>query len=205
MPAMLPLSLAAPAVLESARPTKILDFDLETVAAGFDDPQWVPQKITCVAWSWIGENPVESHICTPLGLFGDPSLRKDMLEALLAEISRADMLTGHNLERFDLPVLNAECMRLGLSAIRSVVVEDTMRLVRAKGFKRGQDNIVELFGLPRKKMALNWQEWQNAYDQDGWRTVRERCESDVLGHKEMRLKLLQYGYLRKPRKWIGYQ
>ena len=33
---------------------RVLDFDVETVAAGFADPDWVPQKITCVAWSWVG-------------------------------------------------------------------------------------------------------------------------------------------------------
>src|SRR6187551_823836 len=42
------------------RPLRILDFDVETVAAGFADPNWVPQKITCVAWSWIGEEKVHS-------------------------------------------------------------------------------------------------------------------------------------------------
>src|SRR5690349_13816195 len=44
-------------------PKNILDFDVETIAAGFADPDWVPQKITCVAWSWVGEDTVHSRIC----------------------------------------------------------------------------------------------------------------------------------------------
>lgn len=184
-------------------PTRILDFDVETVAAGFADPEWVPQKVTCVAWSWIGEEKVESRICTPLGLFGDPALRREMLAALLEQIRKAEMVTGHNIERFDLPVINAECMRLGLEPIRSVLVQDTMRLFRAKGFKKGQDNLGKLLKIPAEKMTLDWQAWQDAYDEDDWQTIRDRCESDVVMHKQMRLKLIDLDYLRSPRKWTG--
>ncbi len=185
------------------KPTHILDFDVETVAAGFADPQWVPQKITCVAWSWIGEDKTESRICTPYGLFGKPELRKEMLAALLEQMRKADMVTGHNIERFDLPVINAECMRFRLEPIREILVQDTMRLYRSTGFKKGLDNLECLFKTQQKKMALNWQEWQDAYDEDGWTDIRRRCESDVIGHKEVRRQLLDARFLRSPRFWRG--
>jgi DNA polymerase elongation subunit (family B) len=181
----------------------ILDFDIETVAAGFADPDWVPQKITCVAWSWIGEDKVESRVCGPTGIFGDPSLRARMLEPLLAEIEKADVLTGHNIIRFDLPIVNAECMRLGLEPIRRTRVQDTMLLVRSKGFKKGQDNLASLFHAPEQKMNLNWQEWQDAYDEDGWGTIRKRCESDVISHKQIREKLVALGLVKTVRYWNG--
>ena len=195
--------LTPPLPIVKVELTRILDFDVETVAAGFADPDWVPQKVTCVAWSWIGEDTVSSRICTPLGLFGDPSLRCEMLVPLLEQIRQAEMLTGHNIERFDLPVINAECMRLGLEPIRTVLVQDTMRLFRAKGFKKGQDNLGGLLKIPAKKMALDWQAWQDAYDETDWQTIRDRCESDVTMHKQMREKLLGLGYLRSPRQWWG--
>src|SRR6185369_11767709 len=116
---------------------KILDFDLETIAAGFADPEWVPQKITCAAWSWIGEKKVHVEICTPNGLFGNPDLRVQMLEPLVEAINEADMLTGHNLLRFDLPVLQSELLRLGMEPLGSQLVQDTMKIVKTKGFKRG--------------------------------------------------------------------
>jgi DNA polymerase elongation subunit (family B) len=187
------------------KPLHILDFDIETVAAGFADPQWVPQKITCVAWSWIGFDKVESRICTPLGLFGQPERRKEMLSELLTQIRQADMLTGHNIARFDLPVINSECMRFGLEPIASALVQDTMRVYRATGFKKGQDNILTLMKAKQQKMALNWQEWQDAYDEDGWTDIRRRCESDVTGHKELRQWLLDQRYLRTPQNWIGWR
>jgi hypothetical protein len=34
---------------------RILDFDIECVAAGYADPEWVPSHITAIAWSWVDE------------------------------------------------------------------------------------------------------------------------------------------------------
>jgi DNA polymerase elongation subunit (family B) len=185
----------------TSAPKRVLDFDVETVAAGFADPNWVPQKITCVAWSWIGEDKVHSRICTTEGLYGKPFLRKKMLEPLLEAIDRADMLTGHNIVRFDLPVINSECLRLGLPSLKGQLVQDTMALVKTKGFKKGQDNLIELTGVPIPKQALTWQGWEDAYEEPGWKTVVERCESDVMGHKVLREKMLERGWLRPPRRW----
>lgn len=182
-------------------PFTILDFDVETIAAGFADPEWVPQKITCVAWSWVGDDKVESRTCTPLGLFGKPSRRRQMLRPLLDAIGQADMVTGHNIVRFDLPVINAECMRLGMEPIREVLVQDTIRLVRAKGFKKGQDNLGNLLGTADQKLSLTWQEWQDAYDENGWTVIRQRAESDVLMHKQIRERLLERGLLKPAIQW----
>lgn len=189
--------------LRKAHSLRILDFDIETIAAGFADPDWVPQKITCVAWSWVGSDEVESRVCGPGGIFGKPHLRARMLKPLLKAINQSDMLTGHNISRFDLPILNAECMRLGLEPIRFAVVQDTIKLVRSKGFKKGQDVLGRLHGVSSEKLALDWQAWQDAYDESGWPTVRERCESDVLMHKELREQMLEKGHLKSPRVWRG--
>jgi len=183
------------------RDLRILDFDTETIAAGFDDPNWVPQKITCVAWSWIGSDEIESRIATSEGLFRRPERRRKMLVPLLEAIGEADMLTGHNLLRFDLPVLMAECLRLGLPALKPVLVQDTIRIVKTKGFKKGQDNLVALTGVPTPKLVLSWQQWQHAYEEKAWATVVERCKSDVEGHKLMRQEMLDRGWLKDPVLW----
>ena len=193
--------LATLPTIESGRELRILDFDVETVAAGFADPDWVPQKVTCVAWSWIGSDEVDSRVCDPDGLYKTPAKRAHMLEQLLKQIERADLLTGHNIIRFDIPVINSDAMRLGLEPVREAWVQDTMRLIRAKGFKKGQDNISKLLRTSQDKLPLSWQEWEDAYEQDGWATIRERAETDVIGHKEMRAGLLKRRLLRPPRIW----
>jgi DNA polymerase elongation subunit (family B) len=187
--------------LHSVGQGRILDFDIETIAAGFADPEWVPQKITCVAWSWIGSDVVESRVCGPAGLFGKPQLRAKMLAPLLKALGEADMVTGHNIRRFDLPVLQAEVMRLGLPSLPVVLAQDTIKLRTSKGFKKGQDVLGRLYRIADEKLSLDWQAWQDAYDEDGWQTIRDRAESDVAMHKQLRAALIELDYLKEPRRW----
>ncbi len=189
------------ATWRKVRSLRILDFDTESVAAGFADPQWVPQKITCCAWSWIGSDEIEATISTSEGLFRRPERRRKMLLPLLLAINEADMVTGHNLIRHDLPILMAECRRLGLPDLPDLLVQDTMRLGKTKGFKKGQDNLIALTDGPVQKLSLSWQEWQDAYEEKGWATVVERCKTDVEGHKLLRQEMLERGWLKDAVRW----
>jgi DNA polymerase elongation subunit (family B) len=189
-----------PSITVQTVPQKVLDFDIETLAAGFADPEWVPQKITCVSWSWVDSDDVEVIVCGPMGFF-NPEIRLPMVEALVEQINEADMVTGHNILRFDLPVLNSECLRLGLPPLDRVKAQDTMRIVKTKGFKKGQDNLGGLLKTLEQKMSLDWQGWENAYEEDGWETVKERCASDVIMHKQLRKKMVDLGWLKKPVLW----
>ena len=87
---------------------RLLDFDLETVAAGFADPEWVPQTITAWAHTWDG-NHVEVATLA-VADFYNLDARRQFLAPLREAIRQADILTGHNITRFDLPVLNADLM-----------------------------------------------------------------------------------------------
>lgn len=111
------------------------------------------------------------------------------------------MVTGHNIIRFDLKVIQAELMRLDQPSLPRLLVQDTIRLHRSKGFKKGQDNLGRLYDLPEQKMGLDWQAWQDGYDQKGWQTIRARAESDVRMHKLLREVLVDRGYLRDPVSW----
>lgn len=178
----------------------ILDFDVETMAAGFADPNWVPQKITCVSWSWIDSDDVEVIVCGPMGFF-KPELRKPMVATLVNEINKADIVTGHNILRFDLPVLNAECLRLDIPPLNPVLAQDTMRIVKTKGFKKGQDNIGALLETAEQKLSLDWQGWEDAYEEDGWQTIKDRCASDVVMHKQMRYEMIDRGWIKPAKLW----
>ena len=169
-------------------PESVLCFDVETLAAGFADPDWVPQFITCVAWSWVGSEEVVSHMCGAEGFF-KRTARAAMLKPLLDEMAKADVVMGHNILRFDLPVINAECLRFGFDPIREIKALDTMKLPRSKGFKKGLDNLGVLYGAEEPKQSLNWQEWWDAYEEDGWPTIQARAESDVRLNKEIAVEL----------------
>ena len=124
-----------------------------------------------------------------------------MLRPLLEAIRSASRVTGHNILRFDLKVLNAECLRLGLDPVGPVLAEDTMRLPRAKGFKKGQDALGHLLRVRTEKQSLDWQEWQDSYDEEGWPRVKSRCVSDVRMHKQIRQEMIDRGWLKPPVLW----
>jgi hypothetical protein len=146
-----------------------------------------------MAWSWCDAE----HVSYATLLDGAEYMFGMFLEAY----NEADMVTGHNLIRFDLPVVQADLMRLGFPSLRPKKVQDTIRIRRTKGFKKGQDNLLTLLRVPEQKMALNWQQWQDAYEESDWATVIERVTSDVRGHKLLREKMLTRGWLRPARVW----
>lgn len=179
---------------------RVLDFDLETVAAGFADPQWVPNRTVCWAFAWADERKVTVD-ALPVASFYDKQARRRFLLPLLAAVEEAGVLTGHNLIRFDLPILRAECLLLGLPSLGSVLVQDTIRVGKAKGFKKGMDNVAHALGVEAEKMPLNWAQWEAAYGEDDLSTVKERCASDVLMHLEMRDRMIEEGWLAAPKRW----
>ena len=185
---------------QTLKQLKILDFDIETLAAGFADPNWVPQKITCISWSWIGSDEVKSVTTGKDGFF-DKRIRGKRIAQFLKEFEEADIVTGHNLLRFDLPVLNAECILCGLGKLPSIRVQDTMKLPKTKGLKKGLDNIGIMLGSPQEKQAMNWAEWDSAYEVDGWPEIISRCESDVLLHKQIRQAMIDEDILGPITTW----
>jgi DNA polymerase elongation subunit (family B) len=180
--------------LVAGKQLRILDFDCETRATGFGDPQWVPQEITCIAWSWIGDDEVSYRLrCKGA---------KRMMQAFLKVYAEADVLTGHNIRRFDLPTVNAECLRFGFPSLAPKMTQDTLRdIVRTKGMKRDQDNLGKQLGLPVDKLTMGWHDWHVAYLEKGWPMVAERAMTDVVQHKLMRIEMMERGWLREPRVW----
>ena len=183
------------------RKKEILAFDLETMAAGFADPNWVPQKITCVAWKWMGSVREPHVMISDKAGFFEPELRREMLAPFMESFRAADAVLGHNLLRFDLPVLNAELLRLGMEPLGPVMVHDSIRLLKTKGFKKGLDNMAELLKVPIHKQAMSWQQWEDAYEQDGWPEVVSRCQSDVEMQIIMYERAREAGWLRPPTLW----
>lgn len=185
----------------SHRPEAVLDFDIETRAAGYADPAWVPDDVTCYAWSWIGSDVVDGSVSGPDACFGPPEKQRKWLRPLRDLLCKADIVTGHNILRFDLRVLNANFMRFGLDPLPELRVQDTMRIPKAKGLKKGQDNLGVTLGTPLHKLALNHQEWDAAYRTPGWPVVKERCMTDVAQHKLIRAEMIRRGWLTEARVW----
>lgn len=173
---------------------RILDFDIEARATGYGDPNWVPQECTCIAWSWVGDDRVKSAV----RLNG----AEQMLGRFRCAYDEADMVIGHNILRFDLPVLNAEMLRFGLGPLPAKRAHDTLRhMVKTKGMKRDQENLGKLRESRQDKQHMSWQDWQDAYAEPGWKGIRSRAETDVIAHKEIWRGMCEDGWLKEARIW----
>lgn len=180
--------------LTSSRRLRVLDFDCEARATGYGDPNWVPQEVTAIAWSWIEDPRI------PVRLRCNGARR--MLERFQEAYAKADIVTGHNIRKFDLPLINAECVRFGLPPLSPKMTQDTLRdIVRTKGMKRDQSNLAKHFRLKVAKLALDWQDWQDAYAEKGWPDVRKRVVYDVAQHKLLRGAMIEEGWLKEGRMW----
>lgn len=176
---------------------RTLDFDIECVAAGFADPAWVPVTVTAYAFSWCDEDHVEVD-ALPVRHFYNPRMRRRFLEPLWDALEQADVWTGHNILRFDLPVLDGEALKLGLPRLPGRLVQDTIgiRKIRAK---KGQDVLAHVLGVVDEKLPLNWAQWEAAYGEKTLATVKERVAGDVIQHKQLRLAMAEHGWLPRPR------
>lgn len=196
------LSVVAP-IPRTDSPRRILDFDMETLAAGYADPAWVPDKITCISASWVGEDEIHSFITGQLDWWSREGRARTVLRPFYELLQQADMVTGHNIRRFDLRVFNAEAMRCGVEPIRRILVEDTMSILKAKGYKKGVDNIAIELGCSEHKIDMPWAAWDLAYEDPTWKRVIERCESDVRIHKQIRVEMAKRGWLKSVTTWAA--
>lgn len=89
--------------------------------------EW-PRTI-CVAWRWYGSQRAEFASEWDDG-------RDEMLHRVWATYDKAELLYGHNVDRFDTKNLNAEWLTLGLKAPSPVKILDTLKEARkAFGFE----------------------------------------------------------------------
>lgn len=178
----------------SAGRIRILDFDIEARATGYGDPEWVPQECTCIAWSWVGDSTVETRV----RLNG----ARRMLAAFRKLWDEADVVLGHNIRKYDCPVLSAEMLRHDLPPLTPKLSQDTLRdMVRTKGMKRDLENLGKQLGLSVDKQHMAWADWQEGYAEPGWAGIRSRAASDVLIHKELWQEMRRRGWLKGPRVW----
>lgn len=178
---------------------RVLDFDLECVAAGFSDPAFVPVRVTAWAFCWIGSDDIRCE-ALPVADYYDADARRAFLAPLLDAVRQADVLTFHNGLRADMPWLQGECWTLGLERLGPVLVQDTIRIGKVRT-KKGQDNLAHALGVKDEKLPLSWAQWEAAYAEPDLATVKERVSGDVRQHMQMRQEMIKRGWLGSPRLW----
>ena len=179
------------------RPMRILDFDVEARPLHWIGGDYVSKEITAIAWAWVGEETATAYLLGET----DPI---EMLQKFVEAYDAADMVTGHFIRGYDLPMVSGALTEYQLPALGKKLSHDTkIDLVRSSGLSKSQESLGAMLGLQHPKVQMNQAKWRaaNRLQPEGLAAVRERVIGDVLQHIEMRQRLLELGYLGPPVLW----
>lgn len=183
-------------------PQRILDFDIETRRIGFHSGgRWKPDgcEPIAVAWSWTDEEKVDVIV-----LGADTIVAWDILDEFRDVYDQADIVTGHYIRPFDLPILNGAMMEYGLPPLDEKLTSDTkLDLVSRAGLSASQENLSALYELVQDKFHMNDHRWREAarLTPEGLERARRRVVDDVKQHKALRRVLIEAGFLKPPKVW----
>ncbi|MBI4892295.1 MAG: UvrD-helicase domain-containing protein [Acidobacteria bacterium] len=130
------------ALLEAARASRVVVFDIETTGLKIGEDEIVELAATRCGASGAGES-FHAYL-KPSRPVGDSEPIHHLSDSFLAEngeepaavlerfraFCRGCVLTGHNIPQFDLPMLRSACLRLGLPEWERAAVFDTLDLTR---------------------------------------------------------------------------
>lgn len=185
---------------------RTLDLDLENRPlnyAGHDD--FTFSEITAIACADLyvltnGRHKGQNVKCWLLGEDHPLTMLEEFRERYIA----ADLITGHNLLKHDLPILNGAMLEYGLGPLPPRLVSDTyLHLKKRAGVSASQASLAAMLGIKAPKVSMSQTDWRlaNRLYEEGIEKTRARCIGDVVQHIAMRKVLLEREWFRAPRMW----
>lgn len=179
---------------------RVLDIDVECLPGHWIAADYVSKIITAVAWKPVGSREpvtVLTHYDTEPG---------EMALQLAGAIEEADVVAGHYIRGFDLPLLNGNLLRAGAPPLQPLMAHDTkLDLVKSHGRSLSQKNLSAQIGVRKPKIDVTLFEWEAFNTRTpGFRDAGiNRVRGDVLQNIEMRSRLIEMGWLGPPKRWDG--
>jgi len=196
-------------LLTEMRRLTVRDFDFESKPLWFwwDKPTAVLTSLSYM--DTVGGVLDHDSMTTEVAPLASKVLYMVWLAHVVEVLTTPDILTGHNIDRFDLPLMQAQLLRFGMPSLPNLTTQDTMRLPKKRDMSASQESLINYrsldlkcaIGIPIYKDHLSIPEWEEAAM--GWddSVLIERPASDVHGHAHLREKLIELGYLASPRTW----
>lgn len=145
-------------VTTGSRKLRVLDFDTECRPLAWYGGDFVTKQPTAISWKFVGtaRKPTVAVIGQSFDsrqvLDEESRMLKQFLEAYL----QADVVTGHFILGFDLPLINGSMIRLGLGQLPDKLVQDTkIHMAKAQGISKSQENLGAMFELDHPKVPMN--------------------------------------------------
>jgi hypothetical protein len=181
----------------SGQAARILDFDSEARPLSWYGGDFVTKELTAIAAKFIGEDKMHVWV---LG----PDKTEDMLAGFVKLYNQADIVTGHFIRGYDLPVVNGALVEHDMEPLHDKMSHDTkLDLIKFSGLSKSQENLGAMLGLVHPKVQMDQAKWRaaNRLTRAGIRLTKQRVCGDVEQHIEMRQRLLDMGLLGPPKVW----
>jgi len=169
--------------------------------------------LECKPGHWIGGDYVSKIITAGAYAFGedDPTvlthyevLPGDIAREIANAVRSADLVVGHYIRGFDLPLLNGELLRAEEPPLGPVLSHDTKEdLYPAHGRSKSQKNLGADLKLDNPKIEVTLAEWEgfNGRYPGFEEKIIERVVGDVVQNRELRLALIDIGWIGPPTIW----
>lgn len=191
--------------LRFKRKLNILDFDCECRPMAFYG-EWVTKEITAIAWRTIGQKSTHCWLLEPTQTWDEHVAKKrDGLDKFLSAYDRADIVTGHYIRGFDLPLINAHCVDLGAHPLGPKLAHDTKGdLISMHGISKSQQNMAAHLDDSVKE-GMDTAKWElaNTLVREGRAETKRRVIGDVKQHIQFRQSLLDRHALKPPTVWTS--
>lgn len=186
-------------------PSKILDFDIETRRIGFHSAgMFAPDGCEPIAigWSFIGEGGVSVETRVMNRVWSKSAL-KGMVQPLFRAMREADLVTGHYIRKFDLPILAGVAMELGLTMPEVQVIDTKVDLKKVAGLSQSQENLSLMLGVEAEKFPMADNDWREGarLTRKGLDEAQVRVEKDVRQHMKLYEALVEEERLHAPSPW----
>lgn len=186
-----------PTLPSEARQLRVLDFDIENRPLSYGGGDWTTAEVTAIAAGWIGEEEVH---CWALGQDSATTMFREFMRLY----DEADIVTGHNIRKHDLPILNGAMMEVGLPFLTPKLSSDTYGdLLRRGDISGSQESLAGIYNVPASKYHMSQPMWRqaNRLTPEGVLLTKKRVIDDVIQHKALRAALIEAGALKPPKTW----
>lgn len=187
--------------LSTKRLLRILDFDIETRLVGFYEAgRFKPKgsEPTAIAARFLDEPDHEYVWVFP------EDTHEDMLEGFRVLYNQADIVTGHYITKFDLPILNGAMFENRRPLLGQKDVQDTkVHLRTIEGLSKSQENLAGMLEVAEQKHHMSDYLWRKAtrLTPEGIEQARKRVSDDVVQHIALRQVLIEAEVLNPPELW----
>jgi hypothetical protein len=180
------------------RKLRVLTLDIENRPLSYLGQDFTTAEITAIAYRlWGDRKPPRAWV------LGEDTL-PTMLTMFRLRYDEADIVTGHNILRHDLRMLNGMLLEQRLPPLLPKLVCDTYKHLKQRtGVSASQEALAGMLGVKALKVGMSQKSWREANRllPEGIAKTKARVVGDVLQHEQMRQRLLELDWLKPPKVW----